>query len=105
LGELDGVAGAMAWLAIVDRVPSPATPVRTNGYIQSVYVIPPLRNAGHGSVLLQAVVDEAKQLGLDYLAVHPSQFAFPFYKRLGFAPTARVLEMDFRVRVDPEVGR
>lgn len=96
LGSVDGRAVAMAWLAIVDRVPGPGTFVRRCGYVQSTFVRESWRNRGLGANLMAAVVDRSGELGLDYLAVHPSEFSFSFYRRLGFDPTSRVLELDFR---------
>ena len=96
LGSAGGDAVAMAWLAVVHRVPSPVTFERTCAYVQSVYVAPDHRNHGAGTVLVSALVDHARAAGLDYIAVHPSERSFPFYRRLGFAGTERVLELDFR---------
>jgi GNAT superfamily N-acetyltransferase len=96
LGELDGEAVAMAWLAVVDRVPGPGQLVRRGGYVQSVYVVPEHRNRGLGAELMTSLVARARERGLDWLAVHPSAFAVSFYRRLGFAPTPGVLELDWR---------
>ena len=96
LGSLEGEAIAMAWLAVVDRVPGPEIFVRRCAYIQSVYVAPAHRDAGHGAALMEAVLEEARALKLDYLAVHPSPASFSFYRRLGFDETTRVLELDLR---------
>jgi GNAT superfamily N-acetyltransferase len=98
IGNLNDEAVAMAWLAIVDRVPGPGHFVRTCAYVQSVYVVPEARDRGLGSALMAEVVRHGRLLGLDYLAVHPSERSFPFYERLGFSATDRVLELDFRPR-------
>ncbi len=96
LAERDGVVVGMAWLAIVERIPGPAHFERRSAYVQSVYVAPEAREAGVGSQLVAAVIDEARRRRLDYLAVHPSDVAFGLYRRAGFAETSRVLELDFR---------
>lgn len=83
----------MAWLAIVERIPGPEFFVRRSGYVQSVYVTPAHRSRGVGSALLVQLVSAARDLGLDYLAVHPSDKSFEFYRRLGFENTTRVLEL------------
>ena len=101
IGELDNEPVAMAWLALVHRVPSPVNFVRTCAYVQSVYVTPEHRDRGAGSVLVGALVEHGRAIGLDYIAVHPSERSFPFYRRLGFAGTERVLELDFRVGRSP----
>jgi GNAT superfamily N-acetyltransferase len=87
---------AMAWLAVVDRVPGADRFVRQAAYVQSVFVSDDVRNHGLGARLMVDVVQLARDLDLDYVAVHPSPRSFPFYGRLGFAPTDRVLEMNLR---------
>jgi hypothetical protein len=39
------------------------------------------------------LLDHAGSLGLDYVAVHPSDASFAFYRRLGFSATDSVLEL------------
>jgi GNAT superfamily N-acetyltransferase len=82
-----------AWLALVDRVPGPGHFVRRSAYVQSVFVIPPERSLGVGTRLMRLVVDHARHLGLDYVAVHPSEHSFSLYRRVGFTDTDRVLEL------------
>jgi GNAT superfamily N-acetyltransferase len=96
LGELDGSAVAIAWLALVERVPGPGAFRRTCGYVQSVYVAPSQRSRGLGAMVMTQLIEHARNSGLDYLAVHPSPASFAFYRRLGFANSDGVLELDFR---------
>jgi GNAT superfamily N-acetyltransferase len=84
---------AIAWLAVVDRIPGPEFFVRRSGYVQSVYVVPDRRSQGVGTALMEHLVGYARNAELDYLAVHPSERSFEFYRRLGFAPTTKVLEL------------
>lgn len=93
LAERLGEPIGMAWLALVDRVPGPQNFIRQSAYIQSVYVIASERSCGIGSLLMKFVVEYGRTLGLDYLAVHPSERAFSLYRRLGFVETDRVLEL------------
>lgn len=67
----------MAWLAVVDRVPGPEHFTRRSAYVQSVYVVAAERGQGIGTMLLSLVLEHARGLGLDYVAVHPSERAFP----------------------------
>ncbi|MEE6263336.1 GNAT family N-acetyltransferase [Plantactinospora sonchi] len=89
LAEVDGRLVGMAWLMLADRVPSPRRPDRRTGDVQSVYVVPELRNAGVGQALLDAVLAEARNRELEHVTVHSSDRAVPFYLRRGFrdAPT------------------
>ena len=83
----------MTWLAVVDRIPGPEHFVRRSAYVQSTYVTANERGAGVGTALLQLLVARARDLQLDYLAVHPSARSFTLYRRLGFLESGRVLEL------------
>jgi GNAT superfamily N-acetyltransferase len=95
LAARDGVNVGCAWLCVTDRVPAPAEFVRRAGIVQSVYVRANVRNVGVGSDLIRFVIEEARQMGLSYLGLHPSERSVPFYERLGFAPYERALELHF----------
>jgi GNAT superfamily N-acetyltransferase len=94
IAERGHEAVGMAWLAVFDRIPQPRDVVRLAGNVQSVYVLSELRNQGIGKVLVEAVIREARALGVGYLIVHPSQRAYPLYERLGFTRTDTLLHMD-----------
>ncbi|GIF67650.1 N-acetyltransferase [Asanoa ishikariensis] len=78
-------AVGMAWLMVAERVPTPRSRSRRSGDVQSVYVVPELRDGGVGAVLLAAVLAEARTLDLEHVTVHSSDRAVPFYQRVGFA--------------------
>ena len=80
------------WTGCRDRSGSPDAP----GYIQSLYVAPTDRGRGVGTRLVQELLDHAGGLGLDDVAVHPSENAFSLYERLGFSRTDRTLELRWR---------
>jgi GNAT superfamily N-acetyltransferase len=80
----------MAWLATVERPPDVDVPVRRSGFVQSVFVLPALRDDGVGAALLAAVVATARDRGLQYLLVSPSERSVPFYRRNGFAGDHRL---------------
>jgi GNAT superfamily N-acetyltransferase len=84
LAEVGDRAVGMAWLMVADRVPSPARRDRRFGDVQSVYVVPELRDSGVGAVLLNAVLAGARSLDLEHVTVHSSDRAVPFYQRVGF---------------------
>jgi GNAT superfamily N-acetyltransferase len=91
LAELDDAVVGMAWLMIADRVPTPERPDRRSGDVQSVYVVPGLRDLGIGAALLEAVLAEAGRLELEHVTVHSSDRAVPFYRRVGFRHDQRWL--------------
>lgn len=92
LAEVDGRVAGMAWLMLADRVPSPWSLSRRTGDVQSVYVIPELRNLGVGKVLLDTVLAEARLRELEHLTVHSSDRAVSFYLRAGFKEARTWLE-------------
>jgi ribosomal protein S18 acetylase RimI-like enzyme len=83
----------MAWLAVIQRVPTPAQFIRLGGHIQSLYVTPAMRRQGVGNALMKRLVDTAKERDLHWLLVHPSDQSFGFYRAHGFVPTGRFLEL------------
>jgi GNAT superfamily N-acetyltransferase len=92
LAEVDDQVVGMAWLMVADRVPGPARRYRRTGDVQSVYVVPELRDGGVGAALLDAVLAEARRLELEHVTVHSSRRAVPFYRRVGFQEGQRWLE-------------
>jgi GNAT superfamily N-acetyltransferase len=94
LVEVGGSAVGMAWFAIIERVPGPEIWKRLSGHIQSVYVTADHRDGGLGSLLIQELIQGARDEGLDYLIVHPSQRSFPFYRRLGFTGEGDLLFLE-----------
>lgn len=82
----------MAWLAIVQRVPTPRALQRASGDVQCVYVVPDERNTGLGGRLIDAVLELARELGLERVTVHSSARAISAYSRHGFAVSPRLLQ-------------
>jgi GNAT superfamily N-acetyltransferase len=82
--EVDGRLAGMAWLMVADRVPSPGSLARRTGDVQSVYVIPELRNSGAGTALVDAVLREARDRELEHVTVHSAERAASLYLRRGF---------------------
>jgi ribosomal protein S18 acetylase RimI-like enzyme len=83
----------MGWLAVLERIPTPAEFVRRGGHIQSVYVVPKQRRQGVGNALMRLLIETARELRLGWLLVHPSDQSFSFYRTQGFTPTGRFLEL------------
>jgi GNAT superfamily N-acetyltransferase len=87
----DGTAVGMAWLALLDRVPRPNRRRRLFGDVQSVYVAPEYRSNGIGTALMRALLQHAKDLGLEHVTVHSGVRAVPVYERAGFASSRELL--------------
>jgi GNAT superfamily N-acetyltransferase len=92
VAEVDGRLAGMAWLMLPDRVPSVTNLDRRFGDVQSVYVVPDLRNAGVGAALMAAVLAEARARELEFVTVHSSERAVPMYERAGFRAGRNWLE-------------
>ncbi|MQA78101.1 MAG: GNAT family N-acetyltransferase [Streptosporangiales bacterium] len=86
----DDVVG-MAWLVLTERVPSPERRYRRSGDVQSMYVVPEVRDHGIGAALLEAVLADADRLALEHVTVHSSDQAVPLYQRAGFQHDPRWL--------------
>jgi GNAT superfamily N-acetyltransferase len=84
VADVDGRLAGMAWLHLTDRVPSPSRMDRRTADIQSVYVIPDLRNRGIGGQILMAILREAHARELERVTVHSGVEAIAFYRRWGF---------------------
>jgi GNAT superfamily N-acetyltransferase len=87
----DEVIIGMAWLAVLPRVPTPRALQRASGDLQCVYVVPGERDGGLGGRLIDAVLDRARELGLERVTVHSSPRAIPAYSRHGFESSSRLL--------------
>jgi GNAT superfamily N-acetyltransferase len=92
LAELGDATVGTLWLQLIEKLPNPVGHREYHGYISSVYVVPPLRNAGIGSALLQACLAEAEALGIDALFLWPAEQSRPLYARHGFEARTDLLE-------------
>ena len=81
-----------AWLQLIEKLPNPVGHLGRHGYVSSVYVVPPLRNAGIGSALLNACLAEARALGIDALFLWPTDRSRALYERHGFKAPTDLLE-------------
>ena len=82
-------------IILVQKLPSPENLRGRWGYISNSYVLPDFRNAGVGQELLAAVKKWAQEESLELLVVWPSERAYSFYERSGFArhPDPLVLKL------------
>ncbi len=76
--------GAMS-VRKVWKVPAPGRDEAAWGYLTNCYVLPECRNAGAGQAILEFITDWARSERLELLVVWPSEPAYSFYERAGFA--------------------
>lgn len=82
-----GLCGCM-YLERVTKLPVPGTSRREWGYITSAFVAAEARGCGVGRRLLDHLIAAARERGLEFLLLWPSEEGVPFYRRAGFRPTA-----------------
>lgn len=90
----DGRVVGMAWLAVLPRVPHAASFDRACGDVQCVYVLPEERAAGLAGRMVDAILDTARDLGLERVTVHSSERAVRAYERSGFRVSPRLLQVE-----------
>jgi len=84
----------MLVMFIHERMPEPALETTSWGYIGNVFVHPSCRDAGVGTALLSAAIDEAKHRRLARLVLNPSVQSVPLYQRAGFSGDHALLTLE-----------
>jgi len=102
LALVDGHAVGMASLFEYRRMPSPAEPDSSWGYVGHLFVRPDHRRRGIGSALLDVIVDTAERRGYARLVVSPSDDALALFRRAGFVTAGAALG-DGRLLVRPSL--
>jgi GNAT superfamily N-acetyltransferase len=89
---LGGTLVGTIWLQLIEKLPNPVGHLGWHGYVSSVYVVPALRNAGIGSGLLTACLDECQAQGVDAVILWPTDRSRALYQRYGFVVRDDLLE-------------
>jgi GNAT superfamily N-acetyltransferase len=76
----------MVNLAVFERMPRPGHGLSRWGYLGNAYVLPDFRDAGVGRLLVDALLDHAREEGLVRVVLSPSERSVRFYERAGFGP-------------------
>lgn len=79
------------WLQLVDKLPNPGPEPEVHGYLTNFFVRPEHRNAGAGSALISALLEECAALGVDAVFLWPTERSRPLYLRHGFRPAGDML--------------
>jgi GNAT superfamily N-acetyltransferase len=90
----EGTVLAFGFLAVTPRVPTAERHRRTYGDVQSVWVAPDRRGAGVGARLVTALLDLARELGVEHVTVHSSTRAVTLYERVGFVHDRELLYLE-----------
>jgi len=70
------------------------------GDILNMYTLPDYRRKGISSLILEGLLDEAKELGVSKVALHCSKDGEPLYRKYGFEnPVYPYLELGIKAKV------
>lgn len=92
VAERHGSLVGTIWLQVIEKIPNPVHEPERHGYITSFFVRESERNAGVGTALLAALLEEAAADGLDALFLWPTERSRPLYARHGFTVREDLLE-------------
>jgi GNAT superfamily N-acetyltransferase len=73
------------WMQLIEKLPNPGEEQELHGYVSSVYVVPPHRNAGIGGALIDACLAECERARVDSVFLWSTPGSRPLYQRKGFA--------------------
>jgi GNAT superfamily N-acetyltransferase len=83
---------------VVRRIPGPATPTGTIGYVQSIVTERDWRGRGLARAIVVALLDWYRERGIAKVDLHATGEGEPLYRDLGFVPVTRYPEMRWEDR-------
>ena len=84
VAENEGTVIGSAFLTVQEMPPNPSFPHGRTGTVLNVYVSPEYRRQGIASQLMELLISDAREMGLDYIELKASAEGYPMYKKLGF---------------------
>lgn len=93
--EEDGIVASTAMVSYYQKMPMVSNPSGICGYILNVYTHPDYRRKGYASLLLQTIIDDAKERNVGVLNLLASDMGRPVYEKLGFLPLTN--DMSYRL--------
>ncbi len=94
IAEEEDVIIATAAIAFYEFPPTYTNKSGIKGYITNMYTMPEYRGRGLASSLLEKLVAEAKERGVEKLWLGASKMGRPVYLKFGFKETNEWLEMN-----------
>jgi GNAT superfamily N-acetyltransferase len=94
VAEEAGRVVAMGGLVLVDRPPHPRSRRTGEGFIVNVYTLPRWRGKGVGRAVMDALVADARSLGLRRVYLRTSDDGRPLYVGMGFRDPGNYLSLD-----------
>ncbi len=92
VAERAGAVCGTAWLQMIEKLPNPVDESEWHGYVSSLFVTPEARGQGVGTALLEAVLENCEQRGVDAVLLWPTPRSRTLYERHGFAVRDDLLE-------------
>lgn len=83
----NGAVAAMGGLLIMDNPPNPRSAALYRGYLLDVYTVPAYRQRGAARMVVQGIVDIAREMHLPRVELHASAAGRHLYETLGFVAT------------------
>ncbi len=83
VAEGEAVA-AVGFMSVTEMPPSGSVPNGRMGTLFNILTYPEYRGRGYGKALLQAIIGEAKELGLSVIDLHATEQGVGLYEKLGF---------------------
>lgn len=81
----------MVNMLVVERMPRSGRPDSRWGYLGNLFVVADHRRAGVGSLLVEAVLTDAADRGLERILVHPDERSQLFWQRSAFEQASDLL--------------
>ncbi len=88
IGETDGRVASAAFLLITERPAAPHLCTGKTGTILNVLTYPEFRRRGYSTLILRALIEEAKKENVSMLDLFATPDGKPLYKKLGFEETS-----------------
>lgn len=91
LAEIDQEPVGMVNLVTIERMPRPGRDTGRWGYLGNMFVVAEHRARGIGTLLLAAVIREARDVQLERVVLNPSEVSVEFWLRSGFVGAGDLL--------------
>lgn len=92
VAEVEGKIVSHVFVEIIDTIPRPGRVRSPFGYVTNVYTVPEYRSKGIGSMIMEKINCLAKDSGLTFIMVWPSETSVKFYEKHGFKRAEEVME-------------
>lgn len=91
----NGEAVSTAMLLTIEKPINPALKNGRNGIVLNVYTKPEHRRKKLAMTLMEALIKDAENEGLDYVELKATEDGYPLYKKLGFDEKSKNVHMTY----------